>query len=210
MWNAQTFSARSHIHVFINVSVLSVHCRLWFAHVHVYGNRNRSWLAEFSKFWNKFYIYIHVAHIGCMYILYYAEFHCIAKYNVMPWHSIHRSEIFENLGMKATYSLILNAIILGGRLCEVAYTNPLRPNHPFNFLYTNQWGGGGAWALVRHSYASDSGACSHDFQRRPTCKARERSDRAGACRHVKPTNVVTPSSNKCSKNSSHKYSNNSW
>ena len=80
-----------------------------------------------------------------MYILYYAEFHCIAKYNFMPWHSIHRSEIFENLGMKATYSLILNAIILGGRLCEVyiAYTNPLRPNPPFNFLYTNQWGGGG-------------------------------------------------------------------
>ena len=181
-------------------------------HLYMYWNRNRSWLAEFSKFWNKFYIYIHVAHIGCMYILYYAEFHCIAKYNFMPWHSIHRSEIFENLGMKATYSLILNAIILGGRLCEVAYT-PIPSGLILLstlFIPINGGGGGGAWALVRHSYASDSGACSHDFQRRPTCKARERSDRAGACRHVEPTNVVTPSSNKCSKNSSHKYSNNSW
>ena len=30
--------------------------------------------------------------------------------------------------------------ILGGRLCEVAYTNPLLP--PFNFFHSNQGGGG--------------------------------------------------------------------
>ena len=61
--------------------------------------------------------------------------------------------------------------LLGGRLCEVAYTNPLLP--PFNFFHSNQ-GGGGAWALVPLSYASSAaGICQ------PRVKARERSDRVG-------------------------------
>ena len=63
--------------------------------------------------------------------------------------------------------------LLGGRLCEVAYTNPLLP--PFNFFHSNQ-GGGGAWALVPLSYASASGAAGIC---QPRVKARERSDRVG-------------------------------
>ena len=46
--------------------------------------------------------------------------------------------------------------LLGGRLCEVAYTNPLIPLLTF-FIPIN-WGGGGAWTLVPLSYASVSGA----------------------------------------------------
>ena len=45
--------------------------------------------------------------------------------------------------------------LLGGTLCEVAYTNPLLPPPLFfYFFYSNQWGGGGgeAWALVPLSY----------------------------------------------------------
>ena len=42
--------------------------------------------------------------------------------------------------------------LLGGKLCEVAYTNPLLP--PFK-LFTPIMG---AWPLVPLSYASDSGA----------------------------------------------------
>ena len=48
--------------------------------------------------------------------------------------------------------------LLGGRYCEVAYTNPLLP--PFNIFYSNQGGGGGgAWTLsVPLRYVSASGA----------------------------------------------------
>ena len=61
-------------------------------------------------------------------------------------------KFFENSCME---NGICFAPLLGGRLCEVAYTNPLLP--PFNFFHSNQ-GGGGAWALVPLSYASASGA----------------------------------------------------
>ena len=56
--------------------------------------------------------------------------------------------------------------LLGGRLREVAYTNPPPPpTPPFkNLFYSNQ--GGGAWALVPLSYASDSGA-ARIFQQGP-------------------------------------------
>ena len=63
--------------------------------------------------------------------------------------------------------------LLGGRLCEVASTNPLLPL--LNFFYSNQRGGGGG-VLVPLSYSSDSGA-ARICQR--GAKARERSDRAG-------------------------------
>ena len=42
--------------------------------------------------------------------------------------------------------------LLGGRLCEVTYTNPLLPGSPplKNVFYSNQ--GGGEWALLPLSY----------------------------------------------------------
>ena len=44
--------------------------------------------------------------------------------------------------------------LLGGRLCEVAYTNSLLPLLKCILLQSR----GGAWVLVPLSYASDSGA----------------------------------------------------
>ena len=49
--------------------------------------------------------------------------------------------------------------LLGGRSCEVAYTNPLLPLLKIYFTPINEEGGGGrGWALVSLGYASDSGA----------------------------------------------------
>ena len=72
--------------------------------------------------------------------------------------------------------------LLGGRLCEVAYTNPLLS--PFNFFHSNQGGGGHGLlyplAIPVRSASGAAGICQ------PRVKARERSDRVGGEGEVFP------------------------